>query len=142
MSLKRYALITAICFLFAGSLAADDIPVRIEVHGVKPSGGFVYVSVYAGADAWKKKEAAHRLRLEASGDMVSTDLNLPEGEYVLNTFQDTNGSEKLEANLFHMPKEPAGISNYNGKGMPGNFDKLKVIVHKGAAKIILQLYKV
>jgi uncharacterized protein (DUF2141 family) len=37
-------------------------------------------------------------------------------------------NQKMDANIIGMPKEPVGISNYDGKGIPGGFNKLKMSV--------------
>jgi uncharacterized protein (DUF2141 family) len=50
------------------------------------------------------------------------EINLPEGEYVINAYQDINNNDKVDLGLLFIPKEPVGITNYNG-GIPGNFNK-------------------
>ncbi len=47
---------------------------------------------------------------------------------VVNIYQDANQNGELDNRLFNIPKEPVGISNWNGSGVPDSFEKLKLTV--------------
>jgi hypothetical protein len=38
-----------------------------------------------------------------------------------------------------MPREPVGITNYNGRGIPGGFHKLKVPVNNNSTRITVNM---
>jgi uncharacterized protein (DUF2141 family) len=103
-----------------------SVPVRVEVHHVSVGGGTVHIGVF-GKTAFKTDTPDEEFRLESTASVISADLPLPPGEYVMVVYQDTNGNDELDSGLFGFPKEPFGISNWNG-GLPGSFDKRKVIV--------------
>jgi uncharacterized protein (DUF2141 family) len=67
---------------------------------------------------------------------------IPEGECVVSGHQDANGNGHLDFGVFGMPLENIALSNYGGRGIPGNFNKLKVPVYPGVGTIGVHLYKV
>ena len=60
---------------------------------------------------------------------------------MVSLFQDTNNNKKCDLTVIGIPKEPVGISRYDGKGIPGGFEKLKVQIGKENQAISVQLYK-
>ena len=42
--------------------------------------------------------------------------------------QDINKNGELDTGFLGMPKEPVGLSNYDGKGIPGKFKKHKLSI--------------
>jgi uncharacterized protein (DUF2141 family) len=57
-------------------------------------------------------------------------------------FQDRNNDGKLNQTIFGIPTEPVGITNYNLRGAPGNFNRLKVPVNSNSSKIIVNVGRV
>ena len=47
---------------------------------------------------------------------------------------------ELDTSFIGMPKEPVGLSNYDGKGIPGKFKKHKFLV-SGDTSIVIPLKK-
>ena len=45
------------------------------------------------------------------------------------------------AGIFGIPKEPAGVSNWNGKGTPGSWDKQKINVNESHGSVQINLYQ-
>jgi len=64
---------------------------------------------------------------------------LPQGECMVWAYQDGNNNGKLDSGIFGIPKEPIGLTNYGGKGVPGGFNKHKVPVNRDTAKITINL---
>jgi uncharacterized protein (DUF2141 family) len=64
-----------------------------------------------------------------------------EGEYLIALFQDTNNNGVLDTNFLNFPKEPVGLSNYNG-GIPGGFNKQKIPINAVSNKITINIGKV
>lgn len=97
------------------ALAAGDPNLKVVVTNVRSDQGQVVVWVYDNADDW----LSDRYRTvksvpvagNRSGDSVTVELLLPEGEYALSVFQDEDDNGKLKSNFIGLPKEPAALSN-------------------------------
>ena len=117
---------------------AGNCQIVVEVTGVKINGGKIYANVYSNENEYKKEIPFASFSLESRNTVITHELELPEGEYVIAIFQDTNNNGKLDTNFFNIPKEPVGMTNYKGS-IPGNFSKLKVPVNSNNLKITIQL---
>ena len=53
---------------------------------------------------------------------------------------DINNNGKLDTTFIGIPKEPVGLSNYDGKSIPGKFNKHKFSVNENT-EIIIPLKK-
>jgi uncharacterized protein (DUF2141 family) len=127
-----------LCFaasLFAGSKT------RITIANVASDGGAVYVAVFNSAGTYKNKKPLLRKILKERGSILSFDTELPDGEYVVSAYQDLNGNGRMDRTL-GIPKEPVGISNYDGKGFPGGFEKHKVSIGPSSRTIQVELHRV
>ena len=88
--------------------------------------------------AYRNQRQDMILEIEPTNSIVLTEINLPDGEYVLDTFQDTNNNGVLDFGLFRKPKEPIGLTNYTG-GIPGNFNRHKVNISINNRRVIIPL---
>jgi len=138
----RKLLLLSVLFLAVGNLFADEINTTIEINGVIVNGGLVYVAVYSNENDYKNETAFTQFILQPENSSLKYSLDLPEGEYVVSAYQDKNGDEKLNSGLFGIPSEPVGKTNYNLRGAPGGFNKLKVSVNKNSTKLIVNMGKV
>ena len=97
-------------------------PVLVEIAGLVDAQGKVYIAVYDNEDDWLSDDVfmAHEVDIESSrdGEMVSTELLLPPGQYAFSVFYDENGNGKMDTNFIGIPKEPIAMSN-NAKGKFG-----------------------
>jgi len=128
--------------LISVNLFAEEFSLNIEIRNVSVSTGKVYVGIYNSSDAYKNGNALKSYVLESSNPILTITEMVPEGEYLVSIYQDTNQNKKLDTNILGIPKEPVGISNYDGKGIPGGFDKMKMRINKDNAIISVQLYKI
>jgi uncharacterized protein (DUF2141 family) len=135
-------LFLCVSFLAVESLFADNIHTTIEINGVTVNGGLVYVAVYSNENDYKAETTSIKFILEPVSGSITHSLELPEGEYVVSVFQDKNGDEKLNSGLFGIPSEPVGKTNYNLKGSPGGFNKLKAPVNGNSTTLIVNMGKV
>ncbi|GHU11731.1 hypothetical protein FACS1894151_11430 [Spirochaetia bacterium] len=87
----------------------------------------------------KKQTPNITLQFEPTGDIIRAEITVPIGECVINVYQDRNG--KCDTGLFGIPKEPVGISNWDGKGPPGGYNKLKVEITNTTNTIRVNLYQ-
>jgi uncharacterized protein (DUF2141 family) len=137
---KGRAILWALLLLGVSGTYAD-IPAVIEIQEVCLRQGTLYVAVYADGVSYKNDEPRRTFQLDPAQPVLTIDLNLPAGEYVVTAFQDTNGNGQLDTGLFGVPKEPAAKSNWNGVGSPGPWSKLKTAVNESSRKIAICLYK-
>jgi len=138
----RKLLFLCVSFLVVESLFADNIHAIVEINGVTVNGGLVYVTVYSNENDYKNGTALASFILEPTNTTLTYFIDLPEGEYAVSVFQDSNNDGKLNTGLFGIPAEPAGITNYNLRGAPGNFNKLKTPVNKNSTRLIVNMGKV
>jgi uncharacterized protein (DUF2141 family) len=115
-----------------------DIPVTIEINNVNVNGGIIYGYVYYGERAYRNQNENIAFRVNPINSTVLYEISLPEGDCVISIFQDNNGNGVLDSGLFKIPKEPVGMTNYNG-GTPGNFNKLKITISNNNRRIIIPL---
>ena len=105
------------------------------------AGGTIHISLFDDAQKYKDKVVFLTVKREPVADTIRLDVALHNGEYLISLFQDKNGNGDLDTNLFGLPLERVGLSNYDGRGIPGNFDKHKVSVSDTTKKLSVSLYK-
>lgn len=133
------------CFLLclaAGYSFAETVSAVIEINGVTVNGGLVYVAVYNNEKDFKKEARYTGFMLAADNTALTCTAELPEGDYVVSAFQDVNGNQELDTKAFGIPAEPLGLTNYNLKGAPGGFQKLKVPVNRSSTRITVNMGKI
>jgi uncharacterized protein (DUF2141 family) len=138
----RKLLFLCVSFLVVETLFADNIRTTIEINGVTVNGGLVYVAVYSNENDYINETAFAKFILQPDKTTLTYSLDLPEGEYVVSVFQDSNNDGELKTGLFGIPSEPVGKTNYNLRGAPGGFNKLKAPVNRNSAKLIVNIGKV
>jgi len=140
--MSRKLLLVCVLLLLVESLFANDIYTTIEINGVIVNGGLIYAAVYSNEHDYKNETAFAQFILQPDNTALTYSLYLPEGEYVVSVFQDKNGDERLNSGIFGIPSEPVGKTNYNLKGSPGGFNKLKSPVNENSAKLIVNIGRV
>jgi len=138
----RKLLSLCVLLFVAEGLFAENINTTIEINGVTVNGGLVYVSVYSNENDYKDERAFTSFILQPFKTTLTHSLDLPSGEYVVSVFQDKNGDGELDSNLFGIPSEPVGKTNYSLRGAPGGFNKLKVPINNGSTKLVVNIGKV
>jgi len=74
--------------------------VTIEINNVIVNGGKIYVGIYSNETAYRNQKQDMILEIEPANSIVFTEINLPDGEFVLDAFQDTNNNGVLDFGLF------------------------------------------
>ena len=115
--------------------------IKVEAHHVIVNGGTVHISVSLSEEAYKKRKPDMTLQCEPVDNVVRTEITVPTWDCVINVYQDRNGNGKCDNNLLGIPKEPVGITNWDGKGVPGSFGKLKVGITPTTQTIRINLYQ-
>jgi len=68
--------------------------------------------------------------------------DLPDGQYAIGLYQDTNGNGKLDQNFLQIPKEPIGFSNNTfPKLRKPTWDECVFTVNAGSLTTTVELYK-
>ncbi|MDR1893770.1 MAG: DUF2141 domain-containing protein [Spirochaetales bacterium] len=134
---------TKLVFLFFAlgfmNVFANDINLTLRITGVSVGAGKVYVVIYSNENDYKNNTWFLAFPLESVNTSLSHNFTLPDGEYVFALFQDLNDNVQVDTNILGLPKEPVGMSNYSGRGLPGNFDRLKVPVHNNGTSVTINL---
>ena len=124
----------------AAHLYSQEINAVIRISGVTVGGGSVYVAVFSNERDFEEDRHFAEFTLDAAGTTISQALALPAGEYVVSVYQDSNSNGKLDTAIFGIPKEPFGFTNYSS-GIPGNFQKLKILVNASRTTITVNIGK-
>ena len=105
---------TTILAMILASAYATPAPaetLRLSVE-TKSDTGYVRAAIYTSPDAFEKDDMLIGVTGPAKPGVTQLDVNgLEPGIYGVAVFQDMNGNEKLDMNLFGAPTEPFGFSN-------------------------------
>ena len=69
------------------------------------------MEIYNNEKSFLKKNLRSK-RISANANPMEFSFDVPPGEYAIAVYQDINNNNKLDAGLFHIPKEPYGFSNH------------------------------
>jgi len=129
MSNRVFALAVLFLAMACRPVLADELPgiLIIEITGLKEASGDVYVAVFNSDETFLGDEPVQAKKLVIAdaldGEVVSTELELPMGDYAFSAFHDMDGDGELDTNFVGMPKEPIAVSNNAvGKFGPPNYD--------------------
>lgn len=94
------------------ALPAQAADLTIRIDGATAAGA-VRTMLFADAASFEQKLAgvASFTAQPQAGRAAVTFHDLPPGHYAIAAFQDGNGNERLDTNLFGVPNEPYGLSN-------------------------------
>ena len=112
----------------------------VQITNVTSEEGQIILAIYNSSDNYDKRRAFQEVKLKPEIDTVIFETNVPDGEYLVMLVHDINNNGKLDTSFIGMPKEPVGLSNYDGKGIPGKFKKHKFLV-SGDTSILIPLKK-
>lgn len=139
MNKKKIILAMLLVVFFTMNAFAENVHLVLEMTGVNINGGNVYVFVFSNEQDYKKDISFISFIVESTNSRLTYVLDLPEGEYLISVYQDSNGNGKLDTGFLGIPTEPVGITNYNGRGAPGGFNRHKVPVNSRTTAISVNL---
>jgi uncharacterized protein (DUF2141 family) len=124
---------------FGGTLAQQTLTVQIA--NIKNDEGQIAVALYNSEKDFMKTRYQGKTLKAAKGEVEIIFENIPAGSYSLSVMHDANQNEKLDSNLFGIPKEGFGFSN-NAMGTfgPPSFEKAKVEVRSNKSVSISMRY--
>jgi uncharacterized protein (DUF2141 family) len=130
-------------FCAAGLFAQNQmVTVVVEVTNVIVNNGNVYLAIFFTADELRREEPSIAFQLDSTRTVLTQEVQLPAGEYVISAFQDNNRNKVLDFGLFGIPRELVGISNYFGRGFPSrDFNRQKIPINSTTPKVTIGLYK-
>ena len=108
--------------------AVTESKLTVEITNVTSKEGQIILAIYNSSENYDKRIAFQEVKLLPEVDTVTFETNVPDGEYLVMLVHDLNANGKLDTSFIGMPKEPVGLSNYDGKGIPGKFKKHKFTV--------------
>ncbi len=142
---KKITLLVLMQIVCVLSLTAEKAikqnKLKIEITNVASEDGQIILAIYNSSENYDKRIAFQEVKIQPKVDSVIFETNVPDGEYLVMLVHDINTNEKLDTSFIGMPKEPVGLSNYDGKGIPGKFKKHKFSV-KDDTSIIIPLRKI
>lgn len=101
-----------------------DLTVTFKLRKTK---GIIFYSLIEGEENYKSYSGFKSGAVTVNSNIVKVKLyNIPKGDYALACFQDTDGDNKMDKNMFGIPKN-TGFSNNKKKifGIPPNYDTAK-----------------
>jgi uncharacterized protein (DUF2141 family) len=128
-------------FCISISFAGNNVYFTLVITGINVNEGQIYVKIYSNESDYKKDIPYISIALDSVSQNITYQFDIPEGEYLIALFQDTNNNGKLDTNLIGFPKEPVGLSNYKG-GIPGGFNKQKIPINSNSNIITINIGKV
>jgi len=134
VSLFLICVLTGYCF--------SQTVITVEVTNIVVNDGIVYVDIFSTADGFRNGNPYVSFQLQSNSAILTHEISLPNGEYLITAYQDANNNQRIDYGLFGVPKELVGMSNYSGSGYPSkNFDRQKIPVNNSTGKITIGLYK-
>jgi uncharacterized protein (DUF2141 family) len=113
----------------------------LEIRNATVNGGTLYVSICPSEESYKKQQPVMTYEFASISTIVRREINVPVGECVILVYQDTNNNGKSDTGFWGIPKEPVGITNWDGKGPPGNYKKLKIAISDMTGTVVVNLYQ-
>ena len=132
--MKKIFLLILVQIVCGLSLIAQETvnenKLTVEITNITSKEGQIILAIYNSSDNYDKRIAFQEVKLKPEVDTVTFETNAPDGEYLVMLVHDINKNGKLDTSFIGMPKEPVGLSNYDGKGIPGKFKKHKFTVRE------------
>ena len=117
-----------------------DVNFTLEITGIEVNKGKIYVDLFSNENGYKKVIPYLSFVLESTTSTIIHRFDIPEGEYVIAVYQDTNNNGEMDTNFIGFPKEPFAISNYRG-GIPVSFNRLKFPINNNSNRISMNMGK-
>jgi len=142
MNFKKTVLLLVFLVFFTVNLSAQNVRLVVEITNVVINGGDVYLAIFFNANEFRREEPTLAFQLNSNSTVLSQEVLLPPGEYLISAFQDSNNNQRLDFNFLGVPRELVGISNYSGRGIPTrNFDRHKVPVNSSTGRVTIGLHR-
>ena len=139
MNIKQLVFFVFFAVVFTGNIFAHDtIRFTLEIIGINVNEGQIYIKIYSNDRDYRNDIPYAVYVLESASQSIVHSFDILEGEYLIALFQDTNNDGKLNTNFLGFPKEPVGLSNYNG-GIPGGFNRQKIPINNNSNRVTINI---
>lgn len=102
---------TFLCFLPILFFSQNKYDLEIIVKDLSNNKGKVYVGVYNSEEQFLKNVFLGNISKINQNEAIVVFKNVPEGIYAVTAFHDENNNDKLDTNIFGIPKEDYAVSN-------------------------------
>jgi len=131
---KAKGVVTAVVLSAALSGAASTVSaaeLSVNVKDISRMQGHLMVALYKGKEAYDSGKAskAQRIKVNKENHLV-TFKDIPDGEYAVKLYHDDNDNNKMDSNMFGIPKEGYGFSNNGGRFGAPDYSEAKITVSK------------
>jgi uncharacterized protein (DUF2141 family) len=139
----RAALLIALLLFTLSNISAqknqvEDVTFTVEIHNIIVNRGTIILGFYSSERSFANENPDISFQINQTNNIISCEIVLMEGEYMIGIHQDLNGNSEMDYGLFRIPKEPYAFSNMRGK-IPGNFNQSKTRIDNGNNRIIMSL---
>jgi uncharacterized protein (DUF2141 family) len=127
--------------LSANSLFASNT-VNVKITNIRSSQGEIHVGFYKRGENFPAHESKHYKKIvkPSFGTMDVAVEDLPNGEYAIAMIHDLNGNDRLDTNLFGIPKEPYGFSkNFKPLFSAPDFDDCAFELYNETKSFVIEL---
>lgn len=109
----RFRNLVPLLFLgFVSTLSFSQHNLSLDIAGVKSDDGNVCFALYTDETSFLKFDKVFKSGSQKAvkGNNRIEIKDLPEGNYAVAIFHDSNGNKNLDTNMFGIPKEPIAFS--------------------------------
>lgn len=129
----RWLILASICIALSPLLAHAEpkCPLKIRVDGFRSRKGALGIALFRSPNGWPEDKAKSYFHngFPITGQQTAVTLEVPPGAYGVVVLDDENSNEKLDRNIFGIPKEGFGLANNPHVGLSAPaFDKAVVQV--------------
>ena len=121
--------------VFATPIFAQSGVVDVTITGIENTDGNVEIGIFNSKSTFAifgKEIQGAKVKPTKKGSLNYTFENLPNGTYAIAAWHDENGNQKLDKNIFGVPKENYGFSkNIYGIFGPPDFEDVSFKVENG-----------
>lgn len=112
---------------------------RIDIENIKEKEGELIIAIFDCKENFLKKDVYNQSVSVTGSTSMNIKVKLPEGEYSIAIFHDTNNNGELDKNIFGWPQEAFGFSNKSmGLIGPPSYNDTKFDL-KGATEVKVKL---
>jgi uncharacterized protein (DUF2141 family) len=97
----------------AGAAQSNTVNLAIEINGIQPKGGHIYIALYNSAKTYldtRKIYKSEIVKVASENFKRIAFNNISSGQYAIAVFLDQNGNSELDTNFLGIPTEQYGFS--------------------------------
>jgi uncharacterized protein (DUF2141 family) len=141
MKTSSIALVLAgACLCPLATMADAQRDVRVVVATPRNQRGHIICSLFASEEAYLKLRPAQKVVVAPTlPETTCVFHNVDSGTYMMSAIHDENDNQKLDKNLFGMPKEGYGVSNNHTYSMKAPVFSESTFTVSGTSEMVLKI---